>query len=545
LRKYAVAFLAIPVLLSVVAGAILRRSIVARTGVALSLGAMIGLGAIGLARPATTVATAPTQIVPLTQAAFQMRVGTDVEVGAPVTIRFSAPMDRASVEASITVDPAAPVAFTWSADDAVLTVAPRGHWAASTYYTISVQPGALARSGRPSTTPARAAFLTRPAAVARIRARDVVGKRVSVGSTFTIAFDQAVDPASVTSAVRLEPAAAGKLRLINTLGGAPTYVFAPTAELAADATYRLVVDGVRDAQGAPVQAASLAMRTIAAPAVVRFRPGARARDIARDAAISVRFSQAMDHASTRAAFSVTVAGARLPGTVRFAEGDTVLVFDPASALPYGAKAVATVAATAHSATGAHLASAASATFQTVAKPVARKTASKPSSPRPPRGDGGGGGSVGGGSWAAVERYYLRLMNCTRTGGWVTSTGACSSPGGRGVAPLSLSSRISTNVSRPYAKLLATRGICNHFIGGNPGDRLRRAGYTNYDWAENLGCRSGNPFGAVLGSHRFFQDEKPYSGGHYVNLMNAKYNEVGIGVWVSSGRVRLVVDFYHP
>jgi len=28
-------------------------------------------------------------------------------------------------------------------------------------------------------------------------------------------------------------------------------------------------------------------------------------------------------------------------------------------------------------------------------------------------------------------------------------------------------------------------------------------------------------------------------------MNAKYDRVGIGVWVSHGRVRLVIDFYHP
>jgi hypothetical protein len=28
------------------------------------------------------------------------------------------------------------------------------------------------------------------------------------------------------------------------------------------------------------------------------------------------------------------------------------------------------------------------------------------------------------------------------------------------------------------------------------------------------------------------------------MMNALYNRVGIGVWVSGGRVRLVVDFYH-
>ena len=138
------------------------------------------------------------------------------------------------------------------------------------------------------------------------------------------------------------------------------------------------------------------------------------------------------------------------------------------------------------------------------------------------------------------RTALSFLN-----GWVTSTGSCSSPGGRNVAPLALSSSISSKVARPYAKLLATRGLCSHFIGGNPGDRLRRAGFSSYRWAENLGCRTGNPYSAVLGSHRYFQSEKSYLGGHYVNMMNAKYDRAGIGVWVSGGRVRLVVDFYHP
>jgi uncharacterized protein YkwD len=155
-----------------------------------------------------------------------------------------------------------------------------------------------------------------------------------------------------------------------------------------------------------------------------------------------------------------------------------------------------------------------------------------------------GKAVGGGSWGAVETYYLKLMNCTRTGGWVTSTGACSSPGGRNVAALRLDAGISTKVSRPYAKKLAVNNMCTHFSGGNPGNRLSAAGYTSYIWAENLGCRSGNPYTAVLGSHLYFQSERSYSGGHYVNLMNAAYNRVGIGVWVSGGRVRLVIDFYH-
>ena len=157
----------------------------------------------------------------------------------------------------------------------------------------------------------------------------------------------------------------------------------------------------------------------------------------------------------------------------------------------------------------------------------------------------GGSAVGGGNWAAVETYYLGLMNCTRTGGWVTSTGRCSSPGGRNVAPLKLSTGISSKVSRPYAKRLAVGGDCSHFIGGGPDDRLRRAGYSGNRWAENIGCRSGGAKSAVLGSHLFFQSEKSYNGGHYRNLMNSAYSHVGIGVWVSGGRVRLVVDFYHP
>jgi uncharacterized protein YkwD len=215
------------------------------------------------------------------------------------------------------------------------------------------------------------------------------------------------------------------------------------------------------------------------------------------------------------------------------------VFKPSGPLPYSALVVMKIGPTATALTGNPLAVAAQASIRIVPKPAAART-STPMVRIP-----SGGSAVGGGSWGAVEVYYLKLMNCTRTGGWVTSTGSCSSPGGRNVAPLRLDSGISTHVSRPYAKKLAVNNLCTHFSGGNPGDRLRAAGYTSYKWAENLGCRSGNPYSAVLGSHLYFQGEKPYNGGHYVNLMNSMYDRVGIGVWVSGGRVRLVIDFYHP
>ena len=248
----------------------------------------------------------------------------------------------------------------------------------------------------------------------------------------------------------------------------------------------------------------------------------------------------MDRRTTAAAFSVSVGGSAVAGKVAWAEADTVLVFTPRASLPYGSTVAMSVGTAATDKIGTPLAAASHGTFHT----IARTTTTTSGTTTTASSSSTGGSAVGSGSWGAVETYYLGLMNCTRTGGWVTSTGACSSPGGRNVAALKLDSGISSKVSRPYAKKLAVSGDCSHFIGGTPGDRLRRAGYTSYRWAENLGCRSGGARAAVLGSHLFFQAEKSSNGGHYVNLMNAAYDRVGIGVWVSGGRVRLVIDFYH-
>lgn len=537
-----------PVLAVVYVGSLLRTSPIVRGGVAIALGAVIGLGAIALARPALTTATLPTPIVPLTQAAFKTAVATGVEVDAPATVAFSTPMERASVEAALTVEPSTPVRLLWFDDDMTLSIIPAGHWTPGAYHTITVQPGALARTGRPTTTPARATFLTRGPGVAVVAATTVVGKRVAATTAFSIAFDRAVQGATVDAAIRLDPAAPGTVSALPSLDGAPRFTFTPADPLRPDRTYRLIVDGVRDTHGVALEAASLTVKTIGAPSVVRFRPLTSSQDVPRDQVISVRFTRSMDRASTRKALSVTVDGKAIDGSISFAESDKVLVFEPAAALPYDARIVARVDASASSVEGAGLDAPAAASFRTVPKPAAPKPAApKPAEPTPSSGGSSGGGSVGSGSWTALERFYLGLMNCTRTGGTVTSTGSCSSPGGRDVAALKLDSGLSSRVSRPYAKVLATRGACDHFIGGTPGDRLRRAGYTSYVWAENLGCRAGSPRASVLGTHLYFQSERNWSplGGHYVNLMNPKYDRVGIGVWVSGGRTRLVVDFYRP
>jgi uncharacterized protein YkwD len=536
LRKLA-AVVAVPIIAPIRAASFIYRTIGSQIRVAITAVAIAAFGVLAPSTPSGTNAIPPSVVLPVTDAA----VRTDVRVGQPldatIDVAFTAPMNRVSVAGLVQVTPATSVDLSWNDLGTVLSVNPTATWEAGTVHTITIEAGALAASGAPMSAPMRAAFLTRESTSAVITPTKPMGAKVAPDTSFDVVFDRPVDPATIADSLRFDPPLSGSVARLGRRG-VVRYLFTPTSLLAPNATYEVsLASSVRDEEGASVAPATLSVRTADAPTVVRFRPRDGTRDVARGVDVSVRFSEPMDQASTRAAVGVTADGAAVNGKMEFADHDTVVVFHPAKPFRFGQQVAMTVTETAAAATGARLIGAVTGSFTIRGSVKARGGPAATTIPSD--------GNVGGGTWAAVEAYYLNLMNCTRTGGWVTSSGACSSPGGRNVAPLWIDQAIATAVSRPYARLLATRGACNHFIGGTPGDRLRRAGYTSYIWAENLGCRSGDPFKAVLGSHLFFQAERPYRGGHYVNLMNAKYDRVGIGVWVAGGRVRLVIDFYHP
>lgn len=541
MRYRLAAILAIPAILAVYVSVLVRRSVASRAGLLVGVGGLLGIAALGLLGPAGTVARPPSELVAVAAAP---EADTVIEVGrAPrsgVSITFGAPMDVASIREMLVVVPDVPVSLSWDPTATTLTVSPAGSWLPSTYHTITVRAGALAASGRPMVTDVRAAFLTRAATTVVVAPTVRLGDAIGLDSGVELAFDRPVDRESLSAAFTIEPPVPGTLVPEGRREGADRWLFQPDEPLAPDTTYRISFAAtVLDEEGGPVASlAPIELATGSTPSVVRFRPRNGTADVERSATLSVRFTEPMDRESTAAAWQALVGDAPIAGAISWAENDTVLVFRMKAALGYSAKVTMRVGDAAVSAAGVPIAAAATATFTTVPKPVVRSI---------PKSTPGSGGSVGAGTWAAVETYYLNLMNCTRQGGTVTSTGACSSPGGRDVAALWIDSGISSKVARPYAKKLAVNNLCTHFSGGNPGDRLRAAGYPSYVWAENLGCRSGDPYAAVLGSHLYFQSERSWSpqGGHYVNLTNAKYDRVGLGVWVSSGRVRLVVDFYHP
>ena len=560
-RRAVVAVLALPVFAAIYLSLAFRRGPATRIALALGVGSLVLVAAVAVPRGAVGVPVA-TQ-APLAASALGPAVTTGRGLTAPLLVDFDAPMDAASVADALEIEPSAEVRLSWSDDGQRLAVEPVGSWRPATLYTVTVGTAASDREGRQLVAPLRAGFLTRAATVARLAVVDELPTGAAVDTAIVISFDRPVPVAGVLRAFRIVPSVPGEL-LVATDGPegrdptvADNFVWEPASLLASATRYTVdLADGLVDAEGAAVVLqAPLSFTTTQAPSVVRFRPLAGTEDVSRGLPVSVRFTIPMDRASTAAAFSVEVDGKEVRGSVDFAEDDTVLVFDPAATFPYEATVVMRVGAGARAADGTPLDRARAARFTVAAKPEPEPTPEptpKPGSGRAnptPRPSKPVVTRPTSGTWLAAEKYLLSLLNCTRGGGWVLADGSCSEPGGSGIALLKYDAGISDAVARPYAKRLASAGICSHFYGGgSPGDRLRAAGYTSYHWAENIGCRYYNdPRDAAVGLVRFYQSEKFWSpvGGHYVNMMNRSYDRAGVGLWVTSGNLNFVVNFYRP
>jgi murein DD-endopeptidase MepM/ murein hydrolase activator NlpD len=62
-------------------------------------------------------------------------------------------------------------------------------------------------------------------------------------------------------------------------------------------------------------------------------------DVDQGASLSVRFDRSMEREATAAAFSATIEGEPVTGSLRWAEDDTVLVLEPDQPLPHGARVI--------------------------------------------------------------------------------------------------------------------------------------------------------------------------------------------------------------
>lgn len=337
---------------------------------------------------------------------------------------------------------------------------------------------------------------------------------------------------------------------VDIVGDDPTdiasqvFTITPKAQLESRTVYIVSMDvgdgkqAAGDAAGAALQVVStVKVTTMSAPEVAKSAPQDGAVSYDTNQPISVRFTMAMDTKASTAALSVTVDGVAVAGTRKWSEGNTVLVLTPKHSIKIGSTVIVSVSKAARSTDGLHLAKALSTKF-TIKK-------------RPPRPIQYFGRAVAGSPWYGAELYYLKLMNCTRTGGWVTSNGACSDVTHHTLPrqnALSLSAGISNKVSRPYAQYMANNRLLDHFLKGtNPHTRLCNwGGYCGNSYGENIASPPNYNSAGMIQIETFYQKEYwEDCPNHYCNIMNRHFTEVGIGVWWSSTAhaVRVSIDFY--
>jgi hypothetical protein len=383
-------------------------------------------------------------------------------------------------------------------------------------------------------------------------------KALKAGTTYVLTFSGPLadeDGLVVSPVPRLEIRTAAPITKVApsaTAGTVAAAVESPSADptVSSDPTVEPDPTASADPTAAPAgTVAPTPTPRVERPQVVRFRPRDGWADVSTSQAVSVRFTKPMEHASTQASFKLSGYDMK-KGSFSWWENDTVLVFEPDQPLANGKKYTLSIVPGAVSKDGQPIIigkgkRAVTAVFTVARKPAAAndRPSGRPAEPpvAKPTNDA---------PWLDVEQFALKLLNCTRTGGRIQTDGTCDGYGsGKYSAyrpPLKLDSSISSGVARAYAKYQAVRHACNHFLDGDPGDRMARAGYRSPHWAENIGCRPTPTRQAVINSAIFFQDEQYASyRGHWINLKNPDYDRVGIGVWESGGWVLSVYNFYRP
>jgi hypothetical protein len=144
------------------------------------------------------------------------------------------------------------------------------------------------------------------------------------------------------------------------------------------------------------------------------------------------------------------------------------------------------------------------------------------------------------TYPKAERYALRLTNCMRTGGYVTSGGRCRGYGTGSRRGLRLSTGISIRVARPWARwMVRNRCLCH----GNYDSRFAAAGYHRYNGESLTRGSWGSIRRDIISGIRIIQTEKSYNGWHWRNLMNRRFSRVGVGIARGNGSTYVVYDFY--
>ncbi len=308
--------------------------------------------AIGTAQPDATATPLP-PLAPrlLSQAPAP---GEELALDGALELVFDQPMDRASVEAALSLTPELAGAIEWPTDDTLRFVPAAGVWERDRVYGVTL--AASARSATQLELAREISFHFRT--VGYLEVADVFprpeSEDVDPATPITIVFNRPVVPLTAIQSqgelpdpLRLNPEAPGKGAWVST----SVYRFAPAERLLAGTTYTVALDADLEASGATLKEGYAWSFATQQPAVIAVLPFAQASLVDPSTAITLTFNQAMDADSVEERFTLSQAATGEPVSGEIAWEDLSLRFTPDEPLLRGADYAIALAAGAQAAEG--------------------------------------------------------------------------------------------------------------------------------------------------------------------------------------------------
>lgn len=271
---------------------------------------------LGSAALALTLALAARFVIPLTPWAPAPRLvavdppdsAADVLPRSSITLRFSAPMNRASVEAALRIDPPAEGTISWSPDATALTFQPSAPLAPASTYTVSLDGSALGHWWRPLAEPALARFRTAPQPAVVAAMPGPAG--APPDTALAVVFSQPMVPPEAVGAparlpeLRLEPEAPLSARWADQ----STLVLFPDEPLAPATRYTATLGAsLADLRGVELGEPFSWSFTTGWPAIVGRSPEDGARWVSPSAPLTLRLAAPLDPDLLRQALQIAPA----------------------------------------------------------------------------------------------------------------------------------------------------------------------------------------------------------------------------------------------
>ncbi len=343
-------------------------------------------------RPAATTAPAATGTVevaptPEAEPAFAAtlppaitaavpRPGEEVNTRAGILLRFSRPMNRASVETALRVTPEVEGTFAWQ-DDRTVTFKPKV-LAAGTRYNVALDATAQADNGLPLTSDLAFSFSTLDALTVTHTTPANGSGELRGDAPVLVVFNHPMVPVNCTGQVAeantgcaplpltFTPGAVGQGTWINT----SAYRFDPLPGWDAGATYTAELPaGVMSVAGATLETAVVWTFSTAPAQIIRIEPDAWSTNTPLETGVRVYFNTPMDAQATAAAFSLSgPGGAAVSGNFTWEDNNATLVFTPTQNLALDTNYVVRVTDQARAVNGGTLQESREATFKTVPYP---------------------------------------------------------------------------------------------------------------------------------------------------------------------------------